>query len=159
MKITVQELSKEVFAPWGYFVSRSDTTGISHLSTANYMGNLAAFDLGGRVSLSILNPFKREPVLKFMELHRETHEICVALYQDCIVTAARDNAGEPDPASLEAFYLKEGDTVVYAPGVWHWVPFAARAGECAQLIIYKDQTGANDFFKKELSQSAELQML
>ena len=158
MKVSVKTLTKENFLCWGHFISADDTTGLKELSIANYVGNLAVADVGEKVSLSILNPFKRDLALKFMEQHKKTHEICVAIHEDCIITVARDANGEPDPSSIEAFVLKEGDTVVYSPEVWHWVPYATGDGKCKQLIIYKDQTGANDFIKKELQQPVELEL-
>ena len=156
MRIEVKALTKESFIPWGQLVAAGDTTDLKQLSVANYVGNLAVAEMGEKVSLSILSPFKRDLTLKFMEKHKKTHEICVAIRGDCIITVARDLNGEPDPSSIEAFLLKESDTVVYAPDVWHWVPYATGDGDCKQLIIYQDQTGANDFYKKELSEVLEL---
>ena len=158
MKVPVKTLTKDNFRFWGQFISADDVTGLKQLSIANYVGNLAVAEVGGKVSLSILNPFKRDLTLKFMEQHQKTHEICVAIKEDCIITVTGDANGEPDPSSVEAFMLREGDTVVYSPGIWHWVPYSTGDGKGKQLIIYKDQTGANDFLKKELPQTIELEL-
>jgi ureidoglycolate hydrolase len=158
VKIKVKTLTKEHFARWGQFIASNDTTGLTRLSIANYMGNLAVAELGNQLSISLLNPFNRELTLKFMEQHKKTHEICVAIREDCIITVAPDLNGVPNLDGIEAFFLKESDTVVYAPGIWHWVPFTVGTGEAKQLIIYKDQTGVYDFLKIELPQSIELEV-
>jgi ureidoglycolate hydrolase len=158
VKIKIQGLTRELFSPWGQFVPADCRSGMTQLSIANYAGNLAVAEVGEKASLSLLKPFNREFTLKCMEQHNKTHEICVAVQGDCVITVTRDLNGEPDSDNLEAFLLKQGDTVVYAPGVWHWVPFPAGTGESGQLIIYKDQTGANDFIKKELPRALELEI-
>jgi ureidoglycolate lyase len=154
--VKVKPLTKEAFSRWGYFISKDDTTDINRLSSANYIGNLAVFEMGEQVSVSILNPFKRKLIIAFMELHQETHELCVAIQNDCIITVAENMKNKPDSTSIEAFYLKEGDSVIYKNGVWHWVPFAVTDDGCKQLIVYKNQTGANDFTKHEFQEPVEI---
>jgi ureidoglycolate hydrolase len=86
-----------------------------------------------------------------MERHIETAEMCVAIEGDCIIAVGQGEPASPDPATIEWFRLEQGDTVIYNPGVWHWVPFAAGDETCRQLIVYKNQTGKNDFFKYEFT--------
>ncbi len=135
-------LTKDSFSPWGAFIAAEEKRGCESSPDFDYVGNIAVVDFQGPLSLT---PKARDIVLTQVESHRETPEMCVALRHDCVIFVAGDKAGAPDAATIRAFLLKEGDTVVYAPGVWHWVPYAVGADACSQLIVYRDQTGRNDF--------------
>ena len=150
--IKVNELTKNNFEAWGKFISADEQNNLQRYDGFNYVGNIAVAHINSPLSFSILEPLEREIVLVQMESHKETSEICVALENECLFFVAADKNGFPDEENIKAFLLKAGDTVIYNPSVWHWVPFATKNRSCKQLIIYKDQTGKNDFYAHKLSQ-------
>lgn len=155
MKVT--ELTKEAFSPWGKYISADEESGRDSTPEFDYVGNIAVSKLMGPVSMSILHPAKRDIIVNQFESHRLTPEICTALRNNCIIFAAGDVNGVPDIPNTQAFLLKEGDTIVYDPGTWHWVPYPVDTQTCTQLIIYKDQTGKNDFYLHKLEKPIVLQ--
>lgn len=156
--MNVKQLTKENFVKWGQFISADNIENQGDYGDFKYTGNVAVLELWPATSASILEPIKRDIRLECLEAHKNTIEICVAIKNDCVIFVAEDKNDEPDPASVEAFYLKDGDTVVYGKGVWHWIPFAVNTPSCKQLIVYKDKTGDNDFYKFELKTPISIEM-
>ena len=150
MRIGHNVLTKETFKKWGDYVAAGDVDNQTQNEAFNHVPDIAVFDLDGPISASILEPKKRENVLTCMERHDKTPEMCVALEHDCIIAVAMDKDGKPDETTVETYLLKQGDTVIYHPGVWHWVPYAVNTDTCKHLIVYKYNTGKNDFFMEEL---------
>lgn len=156
MPSAVLPLSQSAFRQWGEYIPADETRNRTELASALHFGNIAVFSMQGELSASILRPFRREPVLRFMEMHRETAELCVELENDSVIVVAADREGKPDAATLQAFLLRQGDSVVYNPSVWHWVPYPVSEDGSRQLIVYKNHTGTNDFHKEELARPIAL---
>lgn len=148
--MNIEPLTKDAFAPFGTFISAKETQNKKCFDGFDYIGNIAVAPLWERTSLSLLQPKRRELVLTKMEAHKNTVELCIAIENDCILFVATDKEGKPDTSNIHAFYLCCGDTVAYDKGIWHWVPFPVEDESCKQLILYKDNTGNEDFYSYEL---------
>jgi len=153
--MVAQQLSKQGFANWGDYISANDRNNVLVEEDFHYVGNIAVFPLEGDVSASVLIPCKREIVLWKMERHKDTAEVCVALKNDSVFFVAQDCDGHPDIDNIQAFYLRQGDTIVFKAGIWHWVPFPVEADQC-KLLIYKNNTGDDDFYLEELTEPIKI---
>lgn len=151
-------LTQKSFEKWGQFFDAGDEEKLQKCDGFNYAGNTAVFQAMGECSISVLEPVMREKVLKCMEMHKETEEVCIAIEKDCIITVAKGDEKGPDTETLEAFVLREGCTVIYKAGTWHWVPFPIDSDVCKQLIIYKNHTGDNDFYMEAVNPEISLEV-
>ena len=153
----VNQLTRHNFEKWGQFFDSGEQAALKECDGFNYAGNVGVFPASGECSISVLQPLKREMAVEKMEMHKETPEVCIAMENDCVIVVADGGDGGPDPGTMQAFLLKQGCTVIYNAGIWHWVPFPVGEGRCKQLIIYKNNTGANDFYMQQLSQKEPLE--
>lgn len=154
----VCQVNEKNFAKFGKFISADQNKSREHFDGFFYTGNIAVCELFPATSISLLEPEKRDISLKSMEAHKETEEVCIAIKNDCLFFVAEDVNGSPDVNNIHAFILREGDTVIYAKGVWHWVPFCINSEYCKQLIVYKNNTGANDFYQYDLSEAIKVSL-
>jgi hypothetical protein len=80
-----------------------------------------------------------------MERHLKTAEMLVALDGDAIVCMAPPQ--EPVGGSLTgvvAVKMRLGEALVMETGTWHWIPFPTGKKTVRYLVVFRNQTGADD---------------
>ena len=150
MKLKVQPLNAQVFAPFGEIVALPQQRKPSgSLEGLDFWADLVPLqDIGAPYGVGYATLDKRPFVQTCAERHMGTQELLHAIGGDMVVVVgAADHPDEPNrlPAmeGFRAFRVSAGDTVIMKPGVWHWAPFAA-TGAMRLLVIYKADTGQTD---------------
>ena len=145
-----EKLSQETFAPYGTVISeKKEHCDVENEQFAFY-ANIALFDIPGEGTVGILEGKQREMVLKCMERHVKTPEILFQIYRDAILFVGRSDGYGTDIKDIKAFLLQQGQTVIMAPGIWHWVPYPVDADRCITQVIFKKGTSDTDYEIAEL---------
>lgn len=149
MRLKVQPLTAEAFAPFGQVISPPANEPTARPEGMEYWAGVAQLpDAGAAYDVGYATQAQRPWVQACAERHRYTAELLYAAGGDMVVVA-----GPPDypdePARLPAaerfvaFRVPEGQGVVFAPGVWHWAPFAVDA-TLKLVVIYRAGTASDD---------------
>ncbi|HEV2763390.1 MAG TPA: ureidoglycolate lyase [Pyrinomonadaceae bacterium] len=111
IRLQVQRLTREAFAPFGVLVDSRGSVEI---------------DLGGGVpSLTGATSERRPFRFEFMARHRRTMQVFspLASSQAVICVAPAGSADAPDPSSVVAFHVEGRLPYAYHVGTWHTPPF------------------------------------
>ena len=137
IKPPVIKTTKENFRPYGTIV---DTPKTDKGFVLGYVPLQATVDFGGEVEIGVFSIEQKRPFNK-LERHLYTPEIFVSIEGDFILLLLESNRAkrEIDFQKLKFFYIREGQTLVMKPGLWHachW-PVDKRV---VFLIIFKSHT-------------------
>jgi hypothetical protein len=104
-------------------------------------------DLGltGPLSTGSLECAPRPMTVAKMECHLKTPEMLVALDGDAIVCMAppQDPVGGA-LSGVVAVKMRLGEALVMETGTWHWIPFPTGKKTVRYLVVFRNQTGADD---------------
>ena len=146
--LKVKKLTEDNFKAYGAILSTDYLEQNGGDSSFGWWENLAVFEGIGRVSINVLKAKEREMLVDKLEYHNETEEAVIPLGgKDQIIVVAKAGALIED--EIEAFYLEGTKGVVLNKGVRHFIPYPIK-GDVDNIIIFKDQTGANDLIFEEL---------
>jgi len=149
MKLKVQPLNAEAFAPFGQVISAPDREPTARLEGMDYWAGVAELpDLGASYGVGYATQAVRPFAQTCAERHMRTPELLFAVGGDMVVAVGPpDHLDEPErlppPEHFAAFRVPEGVGVIFGPGVWHWAPFAVER-TIQLLVIYKAGTAEAD---------------
>jgi ureidoglycolate lyase len=149
MKLKVETLTRDSFAPYGSIVSKPDTSPTSKMEGLDYWAGVSTLpDVQGPfdVGYAVLEP--RPFVQDHFERHMRTPELLMPVDGDMIVVVGHaDHPDEPGrlPAKdrYAAFKVPEGVAIIMKSGVWHWAPFPVDS-PLRMLVIYRSGTAQDD---------------
>jgi ureidoglycolate hydrolase len=149
MLLSVKALSAEAFKPFGERIAAPKGKPTASLPGMDYWADLARLPLlerpyGIGYATQDIRPFRQTGA----ERHMKTPELLLPVRGDMVVIVGPpDNPQEPSrlpPLSrFSAFLVKEGEGVLFAPGTWHWAPFALRRA-IGIFVIYSTGTAESD---------------
>ncbi|MDF2614413.1 MAG: Ureidoglycolate hydrolase [Clostridia bacterium] len=152
--LQVKKLTQDNFKEYGVILSTDYFEQNGGDSNFGWWENLAVFEGIDRVSVNILRAKTRELIVEKLEYHNDTEEAVIPLGgKDQIIVVAKKGVLIED--EIEAFYLEGTKGVVLNKGVRHFIPYPVE-GDVDNLIIFKDQTGANDLILEELQDKYKL---
>jgi ureidoglycolate lyase len=163
MKLKVQSIRDETFAPFGRIVGAPETEPTVRLEGMDYWAGITSLpDLEGGYSVGYATQAKRPFVQASAERHLRTPELLMPVGGDMVVVVGpADHMGEPerlpDPDRFAAFSVPEGEAVIFGPGVWHWAPFAVDE-TIRLLVIYAAGTAEGDAVVVDLPPEAVLEL-
>ena len=141
LKVKVQKLTEEAFAPFGKVLTTLNRPFGGAEGVYKWYEKQAQIDKAETVSVNLLTAEKRDLVCSLFEAHQRTEEVILPLTGDLIVAGIP--AGEPLAARLQAFLVPVGMGISWSPGAWHYAPYPLdEAATCA--IIFRHGTGADD---------------
>jgi hypothetical protein len=123
----------------------------------HFYGGLGIIDECTPLELGICAYVRRPLFVDSMERHRNTPELLVAVDDDFVIPVAPNSAsGEaPDIARLIAIRVRRGEGVVFAPGVWHWIPYPMKDRSFA-LVGFRKGTAADDLLVRTLDTTVDM---
>jgi ureidoglycolate lyase len=146
MKLTVQALTAEAFAPYGDVLVAPDAPGRSY-----FEGGLGNGRAKARPSLSMVNraPIEGLPLeVKLMERHEFSSQTFVPIDASrwVIIVCPHAPAGGPDAAKAVAFVATGGQGVTYRPNTWHHgLTVLDRPAQFA-VFMWRDGTAGDEEF-------------
>lgn len=151
-----EKLTKETFAPYGKLLSKKKECYDADNEEFAFSANITYFDIAGEGTVGLLEGKKREITLKCMERHIKTPEILFQIKSDSILFVGKSESDSAEIKEIKPFLLKQGDTVLMDPGIWHWVPFPVDTDRCVTQVIFKKATSETDCEVVELRKAVHL---
>ena len=129
VRLTVQRMTREAFAPFGILL---DSRGSVEVDLGDGVPSLTG-------ATSERRPFRFD----FMARHRRTMQVFspLASSRAIICVAPPNEEGAPDAASVIAFLVEGRHPYAYHRGTWHTPPFAV--GEWFSYLVV-DRSGTLD---------------
>lgn len=150
------KLTEDSIKEYGQLLSANSKDYICDESDFRYKADVGTFYIEGNISTGILIGKKRELILEKFERHLKTPEVLVALENDAILALAKPCEKADDIKDITLLYMNQGDAICLHRGTWHWVPFPADTEECKMLVMFRENTGAEDGGVIELSSPVKL---
>jgi len=151
MEIKVQKLTAEAFAQYGQVINLSPaaepTAGSDDFS---YWKQQLVFDITGPAEIGVLKTKKHEMIFDQIEQHTETPEILIGLGGGFIIPVAPPSDDVPDPEKIEAFEVSANQAIMMKTNCWHWLPNPADKDELTIMVLFKNNTSADDLVIKDL---------
>ena len=118
-----------------------------------FFGKLGVIEVPGGVEFGICAYEHREFVVDKLEQHRRSGELLYAIDQEFLMPAAPNLAGvnQPDLSKACVLRVRRSEGVIFAPGVWHWVPYPVKKGKSFALVGFAIDTPANDMSFHDLA--------
>lgn len=127
-RIKAKELTKEDFEKYGTVIKRpeSDEETIAE-DRYTYWPEIGRFKADTKeIMIGITRIFTRPFRTCVMERQFETESLMLALTGDILLIVAESKSMAPDEIvnyhKAEAFIIKQGEGVIFKPGVWYWTP-------------------------------------
>ena len=112
------------------------------------MPTAGAYQIDGETSVNIWSRSRHNNPLLKMERHLKTTEIYIAIEGDFIFPVTRPMRLDvpnlqPSVEDVIGFHVKEGQTLIMKPGMWHWGPWPI-SQRCTIILLFKKGTEIND---------------
>jgi len=150
MKYKTINTTYENFSKYGYFIDEKAKESLADNINFTYWDKIAEFELGPVVSAGIVVGHENGGIVETIERHKNTAEILVGLKGDSVVLLSQPNNKANEVSELQAFIIKEGDTVVLYPGTWHSAPIPIE-DICKLLVLFNTNTPDQDLEEIELN--------
>ena len=146
--VQVEELSKDVFEPYGSYTDMLNPTGPC-LGEGNirFYRDMIPVQFGGGTLTAFSNcrVEPREMVVDASEFHHGTCEGLLPLDGDMLMHVMPASAGDKPPVDdMQVFRVPQGTLCILRPGVWHHAPFAVADKPLNILIVLPERTYAID---------------
>lgn len=115
-----------------------------HSEILSYWDGIASWEIAGKAGIGWFEVKKRAYTGSEVERHLLTPEALL-----CFEGAAVCLVGNPKgpealtPADFQAFSLKQGEGIIFSPGVWHALPFPL-TDKAVFWVIFRQGTAQND---------------
>ena len=150
MKVKVQPLTADAFAPFGQILSlpTKSPTAVVDGGLAYWADLIVLPGTHGPVAVGYSHIVKRPFTQDHMERHMATSEYLQPARGNMIVLVGPpmfpDEPGRLPPLdTFAAFLVEEGQAVALSPGTWHYAPFAADK-PIGVSVIFNAGTGKDD---------------
>ena len=146
LKIKLEALTHEAFAPFGSFSSMLEPTGYSldgalHSFYPDRIRDAYASHVGFS-AITVRKPEKM--IVDAIEYHTTTSEMILPLNDDMILHVAPASAGTPVTHLTRAFLVPKGTLVQMNAAIWHLAPLPANEPALHAMIVLPECTYAND---------------
>jgi len=150
-------LSAENFKNYGEVLTDYGDIPMADDSVITYFGKIAKIDFSDTVSTGFLIGHKRKYTTDKLERHIRTPELLVCLKSDSLILAGLPDADGDGVKDVRAFYIKQGQAVVFHKATWHWTPFPISEESCEFLVVFNDKTESKDLEIKTLGENIEIE--
>lgn len=137
--LPIETLTEAAVAPYGWMLGKpltSAPTDATFESPSSDFWQEHVFDTGtgGQPEVLWVTYRSAEPVIAKLEVHHLTEQAVVPLTA-CVVQVVATSRpdGEPDPATLKAFLIPQGQGICMKPGTWHATRTAGAEAVCLML--------------------------
>ena len=149
MKIKIEDLTPDAFAPFGEVITQPSRVKDASGPGWTWWGQnhlLAAGDRNYAIGYLDLQP--AELSFDWAERHMHSDELLVPMGEDCLVYVGPPEYPEepdrlPDLERFHVFHLREGQGVLFDKGVWHGAPMALDKPLNVVVLLLQD-TGTVD---------------
>jgi ureidoglycolate hydrolase len=148
----IQLLDSKTFNTFGNILTMNYVPEVDEQKEFDFHDTVRNIELASHCCTGILACRNREKKVVKMERHHETSEIIAALDGDMILVTAPADDDLKDNSRVQAFMIKQGQSVAMKPNTWHWVPFPIGKNDVHALILFRDETGKNDLHFRELNE-------
>lgn len=140
----LEQLTSETFAPYGKVLNQRKEDPDAENNQFTFDADITFFEWAGEGTVGILEGKRRELVLTCMERHVNTPEILFQLSGEAILAVSKPNIDSQEITGVQTFLLRQGQSILMAPGTWHWVPYPAGGDSCLTQVIFKRGTSETD---------------
>jgi ureidoglycolate hydrolase len=147
----IQTLEKKTFAEFGEILSMDDVPSVDTANEFDFHDTAQGIKLASRCCTGVLSCRHRPRKVVKMERHHESSEVIVALDGDIVMMMAPSDDELENNTRIRAFMIKQGQAIVMKPNTWHWIPFPVDKHDVHALVLFKDETGANDLHFRDLT--------
>ena len=146
IKIKVQPLTKNDFAPYGEYYQMASPQGHALCGEIHkFFPDRLLASYNGQVGFSPILVNKPEVMLvNAIEYHTTTCEIIVPINDDMILHVAQPSAGQPITEQTKAFLVPKNTIVKMNACVWHLAPLPATESQLIAMIVLPECTYMND---------------
>jgi ureidoglycolate lyase len=137
--LPIEPLTEAAVTSYGWMLGKPMATApdaAAFASPASDFWQEHVFDAGvdGETEVLWVTYRSADPVVAKLEVHHLTQQAVVPLTGSIVqVVAASTPAGEPDPATLKAFLIPQGEGICMKPGTWHATRTADTEATCLML--------------------------
>lgn len=157
MQIRAKKLTAEDFAKYGEVIDLSPSVEPTvSAEVLDYWKQQAVFSIDGPAEIGVLKVKKHEMVFEKMEQHTETPEILIGQGGGFVVPVAPPSDDVPSPDKIEAFEVGPRQAIMLKRSCWHWVPNPADKDELTILVLFKDNTSADDLVVKDIAEQCKV---
>jgi ureidoglycolate hydrolase len=148
VKTEVKKLTPETWEKFGNIVEIPTKNPVVSLPFGGYWNRVVGYEPeGGVADIGVATFSYRDALLPLLERHHGT-EITVPIDGDMIIAVAPpkdlDNPqARVDPKEVEVFYVRQNQTFIMNPGVWHWAPWSL-SGSVSMLVFLPKDTVHKD---------------
>ena len=144
-QLPVIDATAETFKPFGQLV---ETPKSDPMLKTGWVPAAGTYQIDGETAVSIWSRIRHNEPLVKMERHLKTPEIYVAVEGDFIFPVTKplpldDPDLQPSVEDVVGLRVKEGQTLIMKPGMWHWGPWPV-SERCSIVILFKKDTEKND---------------
>jgi ureidoglycolate hydrolase len=159
MKVKVQELTSEKFAPFGSYFNIYDVDTGSKGDFSYYPDVSAALlGSGSLAGFSVCGVNKREMVVDVVEMHEDTEEIEFCMTCDSVIIVGQESGKVPEITKFTAFLVRKDTLIRFKRKVWHFVPFPTEDVRAMVLTVLPPFTYTNDSVVVNLAETIEIEM-
>ena len=146
IKIKVEKLTKETFAPFGTYYDFSDPSGYSLNGELHrfFPDRVTAYHQGQVAFSPIIVKKPEQMKVTQIEYHTTTSELILPLTDDMILHVAEASAGKPITDRTKAFLVPKNTLIKMNACIWHLAPLPANESELKAMIILPECTYMND---------------
>ncbi|HEV2072891.1 MAG TPA: ureidoglycolate lyase [Thermomicrobiales bacterium] len=148
MRIPVEELTPDAFAPYGAVIEQPDATADASGSGWSWWSEISRLPQADRpYAVGYLNLQPSAMEFDWAERHLKSAEVIIPLGGACLVYV-----GPPDQTPVwdqfRVYRVRPGQAVVLKEGIWHGAPLALDHPLTA-LVLLRQGTGTEDVYKSE----------
>lgn len=152
-QVKVQQLSQQAFKRYGSYLNLTDDDALAEKSvfSVGFFADVIKLEFGRALELTVsVNSLKQcEPIVKFIEYHRNICEGILPLDTDVILFVGLPIRGRLSAELIEAFYVPQNTFVCLDPLIIHGSLFCLeQTGH--SLCMLPGRTFANDMEMKAL---------
>jgi len=152
MKIKAKPMIDENFSEYGQLIRQPERVreaGDSHA----YVGNLVHLK-ANEITVGYLTAYAHDPFYETLEQHKDTAEMLVILSGQGAIPFAKP--GDDANDGLTALHVKQGDTILMKPAVWHGLITPVDCESVDLLVVFKVGTEENDLHFEDLENTLEI---
>lgn len=159
--VKVQQLSYKTFKRYGSYLNLTDDDALAEKSvfSAGLFADVIKLEFGGTLEPTVsVNSLRHgDPIVKFIEYHRNTCEGILPLDTDVILFVGLPVRGKLSSERIEAFYVPQNTFVCLDPLIIHGNLFCLEETGHS-LCMLPGRTFANDMEMKVLSNEEALML-
>lgn len=137
--LRIERLTADAVAPYGWVLGKPLSAApaeaaFSSVSSDFWQEHVFETGAGGQAEVLWVTYRSADPVIAKLEVHHLTQQAVVPLTAAIVqVVATSTPAGEPDPTTLKAFLVPQGEGICMKPGTWHATRTADTEAICLML--------------------------